>query len=453
MARAQGSFRQAWGYYWSRWSDSVAYSNVPHDINNDTAISAADPTDSISIPLVSADLNSRVHLDRAAQLGARNNQKFAFNAAGGLVTQCFFINSTGRTIIVTEIEELHSTAETAAGTATAVVTHDMAGQAPGAGTVVMTNTFNLKATANTVQAGTLLAVDALGRGNLGLQLAPGDRLSIAVGGTATITALAGVVLNVFTAAGAKELTYVYNVNANATIANQSFALANRDLVVTGVYMSWSAAATNGSAVTADITIETGTTAPAGGTTILAAAQSVKGAINTPVSVPLSATAANLILRAGNRLSVKMTGTLTALAGLVIVVTVGPIGGLAYIGESQATFTMNANASLAAAQGFFIADRDYEVVDASAVWATAATDAGGVTYDITIDKGVVAPGSTNSCLATTPSLKGTANTVSVPGINTSRRQRLMSQGDLLTFKTTGTLTALAGVTVTVALRPI
>lgn len=448
--RAPGNFQQAVRYYFSRWYDKTSLANVAHDINNATPLTWSDSTDTTSISAFEVDADSRVHLDSQAQLGMRQNARFYFNAAGGLVTQAFFV--ANRNMYVTGVEELHSTAETATGTATAVITHDLAGQAAGTGTVVMTNTFNLKATANTAQTGTLLAVDGLGRPSAGLLMAPGDRLSVLVGGTATITALAGVVLTVFERPGGKELDYVYNMQANASLATQSFALANRDLIITGVYMSWGTAATNGGAVTLDVGIDTGTTAPGSGTTILAAAQSVKGAANTPISVPLTATAANLKMVAGNRLSVKYTGTLTALAGVVVTVTATSVGGSVYIGEQQATFTLLANGSLAAAQGFFIADRDYEVVDASAVWSTAGSDAGAVAGDITIDKGVAAPGSGASCLAGTASLKAAANTVVIPGVNTSRRQRLMSQGDLLTFKTTGTLTALAGVTVTVSLQP-
>ena len=449
MGRSSGNFRQAWGYLFSRWGDPSAYADTLHDINNSVALSWADAADTTSIPAFTVDSDSLVHVNSAAVYGARQSANFFLNTAGAMVSQSFFV--APRAMAITAIEELHSTAETAAGTATAVITHDLAGQAPGTGTVVMTNSFNLKATANTVQSGTLLAVNAaLGTPAAGIVLAAGDRLSILIGGTATITALAGVVITLFSRPGFKELDYTYN-NATATIATQSFGLANRDLEVTSVWMTWSTAGTDAGAVTADVTIESGTTAPGSGTSCLAAAQSVKLAANTPVLVPLSATASHLLLRAGYRMSVKMTGTLTALAGLIVTVSTGPVGAFVYIGEVRAAFNLLANASQGT-QGFWIADRDYEVVDFSAVASTAGTDGGAVTIDCTIDKGVVAPGAGSSCLAGTGNLKSAANTVLTPGVNTQRRQRLMSQGDLLSVKTSGTLTALAGVTATVSLQP-
>jgi hypothetical protein len=450
MSRPQGNFTSAVRYYFARWFDPSA-NNVQYNLDNDKSIAFADPTDTFSIDAIKADADSRVQVDRQAMLGDRESAPFYFNAAGGLVTQCFFINSATHNVVITGIEELHATAETAAGTATLVVTHDTSGQAPGAGTVVMTNTFNLKATANTVQSATLLGVTWNGKANNSLILAPGDRLSIKVGGTATITALAGVTLNLVFAPGFKELIYTYAMNAHASIATQSFGIANRDLVATSCWMTWSTAGTDSGTVTLAVTADSSTTAPGAGTSILAAAQSVKLTANTPVQVPLSATAANLLLRAGTRVSVLTAGTLTALAGVVVSVAFGPVGALAYVGENQATFTLNANASLAT-QGFFIADRDYEVLDFSAVWSTAGTDSGAVTIDCTIDKGAVAPGAGTSCLAGTVNVKTTANTTSFPGVTTTRHNRLLSQGDLLSLKFTGTLTALAGVTATVTLAP-
>ena len=121
----------------------------------------------------------------------------------------------------------------------------------------MTNSFNLKGTANTTQYASLLGYTWNGKPNASLILAPGDRLTLLVGGTATITALAGVVLTVFVAPGFKELIYTYNMQANGSIATQSFGLLNRDAVVESVWMTWSAAATNAGTVTAAVTIDRG----------------------------------------------------------------------------------------------------------------------------------------------------------------------------------------------------
>jgi hypothetical protein len=443
---ANGNFTAAMRYMFARWYDPSS-NYVVAAMDNEKDLQWADATNSYAILALRGDLDGRVQLDRGATNGAREAQQFYFAAAGGLVTQAFFINATNHNMVITGVEEIHSTAETASGTATAVVTHDTSGEAPGTGTAVMTNTFNLKGTANTVQSGTLLSTTQLGTSNLNLVLAPGDRLSVLVGGTATITALAGVVLTVFSAPGFKELLYTYNMQANGSIATQTFGGLNRDGVVQSVWMTWSAAGTDSGTVTADCTIDA-SGVPGGGTSVLAAAQSVKMTANTPVNVPLSATAASLLGRAGNHLSVKVTGTLTALAGLVVTVSVGPVGGFHYMGEAQATFTLKANGSLAT-QGFFLADRDYEVLEVSTIYSTNAGAAD--TLDIFIDKGVVAPGGGASCLTSTISLNGSANTTIFTAANAARHLRLLSQGDLMTAKSAAFGTT-AGLTVTVSLAP-
>ena len=452
MARPQGNKLQAEEYYLGRWYDpSIA--NVLHDFDNSKDITFADAADNFSIFALQGDADARIQLDRGATMGARQQIPFYFNAApalGGLGAQHFFVNCTTHNIIVTGISEIHATAENAAGTSTAVITHDLSGQAPGAGTVLMTNTFNLKATANTVQTATLLAVDGLGRPNTNLILKPGDRLSVLVGGSATPSALAGCLITVSVAPGTKESLALYNMLANGSIATQGIFLANRDLVATSVWMVWSTAGTNGGTVTADLTLEntnSGTPAVGSGTSILAAAQSVKLTANVPVQVALSGTAANLLLRAGYRLSLKMTGTLTALAGLVVGVAMGPSGGPAgCVGEVDVTFQLNANGSQAT-QGFWIADQDYEVADGSLVAGTASTSG---TVNITIDKGVTAPGGGTAAFSATMST-ATANTVQVGTLSVSRRNRLISAGDKVSVLLAGTLGSGAGYVVALTLK--
>lgn len=419
-----------------------------HDLKNNTQFTAADATDTISIPLLVADSDSLAQFNQQVLPGARNTMQFNLNANASLATQSFYV--AARPLTITGIQYIHSAAGNDAGAVTAQVFHDKGTQAPGTGTVVMTNTFNCKGTANTVQNATLLSVDGNGDPVAGVVLAVGDRLSIVF--TGVLTTLAGVVLTAVAAPGNKSEDAIYNMLANGSLATQSFFLANRDLQIASVQMFWSTAGTDAGAVTIDVTKDTGTQAPGAGTSVLSAAVSAKTAANTVNAVTLSATVANLLLAAGNRLSVKFTGTLTALAGVVVVVNVQSTSFSGYIGQAEATFTIAANGSQAT-QGFFIADRDYEVVDFSEVHSTAGTDGGAVTLDCTIDKGVVAPGAGSSCLAATVNLKGTANTVAIPGVNTSRRQRLMSKGDVLSVKYTGTLTALVGVTATASVRPV
>ena len=89
-------------------------------------------------------------------------------------TPIFIANTAYQVIAVSEV---HSVA--AGGTSTLQLTKDTGTTAPGAGTDLLTNNtnagFNLNATANTVQNGTLTATTA------SLQLAAGDRLSLDFG--------------------------------------------------------------------------------------------------------------------------------------------------------------------------------------------------------------------------------------------------------------------------------
>jgi len=421
-----------------------------HDMDNNFPISFADSTDTTSVHALSVDTSNRVRLDRQNFLGAREPISFYLNAAGALTTQCIFIAT--RPMVITAIEELHSTAETAAGTCTLAVFKDTGTVVPGGGATTMVGTINLKGTANTLATATLLSVDSYGQPNAGITLAAGDRLSIVVGGTATVTALAGVSLTVWVAPGLKEVPAIFQMKANAGLVTQGFFQANTDLVITAApYVVWSTAGTDSGTVTVDIFHDSSTNAPGAGSSILAAALSVKTTSNTVSQPALTATTSRLTLRAGDRLSVKFTGTTTSLAGMVIVVPMACTNANGYAQQVEATFALNANASLGT-QGFFIADRPYEVMDVSAIWSAAGTDGGTVTYDVTIDKGVVAPGAGSSVLSAAVSAKTTANTSSIATLNASRRNRLLSVGDLLSFKPSGTLTSLAGMQLTVSLLP-
>ena len=79
----------------------------------------------------------------------------------------------------------------------------------------------------------------------------------------------------------------------------------------------SALGTDGGAVTLSVSKDTGTAAPGAGTGLLTATFDLKAAINTVQVGSLSATEADLILAAGDRLSVVYGGTLTAVAGVVV----------------------------------------------------------------------------------------------------------------------------------------
>lgn len=427
--------------YKSRFGLSVP-AIVDHDFDNGAILSWSDSADLTSLEAMQIDSDGRVRLDQAAQLGGREELVFNLSANGSLGTQTFFI--ADRAMVITAISEVHSTLGTDSGAVTMQVSHETGVQAPGTGTVVQSNSFNLKGTINTVQNATLNGPTKIGGQDPSLILAAGDRLSVVF--TGTLTALAGVVVTLSAAPGFKEQVADYMMNANASLATQSFWVANRAFTVTGVQMIWSAAGTDAGTVTIDVQKDTGTTAPGSGTSVLTAAVSAKTTANTVNTVGLTATAATLQMAAGDRLSVVFTGTLTALAGVVVLVYLAPV-----YNRVELNFTMLANGSQAS-QAFYTADRDYEVLELSEVHSTAGTDGGTVTLDCTIDRLTTAPAGGTSCLAGTANLKGSANTVQIPGVATLLKNRTLNKGDRLSVKYTGTLTSLAGVTVVVSLAP-
>lgn len=123
---------------------------------------------------------------------------------------------------------------------------------------------------------------------------------------------------------------------------------------------------------------------------------------------------------------------------------------------QVTFAMLANADLAD-QCFFIANRPYQIIGMRQVHSVAGSDPGSVNLQVTKDTGTNAPGAGTDLLTNNSNagfnLKGTANTVQVGTLTTTAAALKLAPGDRLSVDFAGTLTALAGVVVTVELRPI
>lgn len=103
----------------------------------------------------------------------------------------------------------------------------------------------------------------------------------------------------------------------ATDASRNVFIADAAYLVTAVREVHGVASTSGT-----VTIEklTGTTAAGSGTAMLTSTISLAGTANTVVSGTLSATEATLTLAAGDRIGGVLAGTLTNLAGCVIVIT-------------------------------------------------------------------------------------------------------------------------------------
>jgi hypothetical protein len=107
--------------------------------------------------------------------------------------------------------------------------------------------------------------------------------------------------------------------------------------------------------------------------------------------------------------------------------------------------------------FFIADRTYEILSAVERHEVAGSSGSAVTLTVEKVPSGTAPGSGTVVLASTFDLKGTANTnqeaVVLQTYSGSVPVRRLSRGDALTLKTSGTLTAVDGVCVSVLLRSI
>jgi hypothetical protein len=117
---------------------------------------------------------------------------------------------------------------------------------------------------------------------------------------------------------------------------------------------------------------------------------------------------------------------------------------------EVSFGMKANGSLST-QAFFLANADYEVTAISEVHSTAGSDSGAVTISVSKDSGTSAPGAGTGLLSAAFNAKGTANTVQDGALSATESDLVLAPGDRLSVVFAGTLTALAGVLVTVSLQ--
>ncbi len=112
---------------------------------------------------------------------------YYFTGTPAATNQVFFLAT--RALKIVAMSCVFSTA--AGGASTLTVTKDTSTNAPGAGTAVQTGSFNLNATANTVQTATLAALATI-------TMAAGDRLAVVFANA--IQATAGLVISVQLAA-------------------------------------------------------------------------------------------------------------------------------------------------------------------------------------------------------------------------------------------------------------
>jgi len=381
-----------------------------------------------------------IRVGEAAIKPARKTVTFRMLANGSLVDQPFFI--ADREYYVHAIREVHSVA--CAVASTTVQVRKLRGTvAITAGDALLSTAFAVDATANTVQEGTLVTNDET------LTLKENDVL--AVDFTGTLTSLAGVVITIvlspaFTSANAR-----YVMSTTGAQADQCFYIATRPMKVVGAKCYYTVVGGSGAVV--QITKDTSTDAPGVGTNLLTNTSGtgfdLTAAIKTVQEGALSVTPAELLLAAGDRLSVDFAGTLTGLAGLVIEVELDPV-----FDRLEITWDMLANGSLAD-QAFWIADRDYKILDMAQVHSVAGAG-GAANAQITVDRATDAPGAgTNTMTNDTNAgfeVDATANTVQYATL-VNARGILIQKGNRLAIDFAGTLTSLAGMVVTIALEPI
>jgi hypothetical protein len=420
-----------------------AYSN-----NYVRKYASADGQNDIEAMRVDADDQLRIGGEGINPMRATINFPLATN--GSLTTQCFFI--APYVMEITGISCVYATADGA--TNTGWVTHETGTVAPGSGNTVQIGTFNLNTTVNTVQNATLPAKfpTAGTEANYAdkLILAKGDRLSFTF--KSAVTSLAGLVVTVYANPGGKGFIVPYVMNKNGDLADQTFFVANRDFVVTAAYYVHSTKGT-GSADYVQLVKDTGTNAPGAGTDLLTnntnSGFSTTAAVNTVQTGTLSATAANLRLAPGDRLSVDYATAVTSLAGVVLIVVLR-----ATDKRKEVTYTMASTANQNVNTAFFVADRDYEIIAASEIHSVAhgATNK----LQLTRDTGTNPPGDGTDLLSNNTNagfdLNGTANTVQTATFVDTRYNFLMA-GDRLSVDPSATSgSTLAGLTVTVSLVP-
>lgn len=425
------ALRRVWAYHYFG-EDPSTITNNPICLNSGTFsgqfANGCSADNQYGIPMVGVDGINQVVFPTLRTVTYNET----LNASIG--TTPFFIADQAYTVL--GVNYVAKTAGSSTGTVT--ITKDTSTAVPGAGTPLLTSTIAVNTTANTVTAGTLISNPAT------LTLAAGDRLTALFAGT--LTTLAGVVITVqlLPAAAVEGVSCFWR--ANGDVKTQSFFTANRDMVITGVRAVYGTAFAG--AVTINVMKDTGTTAAGGGTSVLSAVMAGDGTINTVLTPALTGTASVLSMVAGDRLSLKFSATTTG-ALLCVSVTFQPLSA-----RKEVNWQLTLNAQQQVAQCFFVADRYYEVVDASCVFDVAA--GGAATLGVTIDKGTTVPGGGNVVQTDGTNagfdMNATARTVQYM-TPASLHLRLMSPGDRLGLVVVGAAQSISLSEITVSLRPV
>lgn len=443
--------------------------NMDHSLGNsypETWLDNVSPGVGNEQPMNEFDSDNQFRFGGAVRTPVKESVTCHLYPNANMVTQTFFVNPTNRALRITGINAIFTTAGSVAG-ASAYISHECTPlgattqQAPGTGPNVMGtgNTFNLHGTAATLQAGAgpnnglgvyyhlesrsiSVAAPTPGTGLIVLQ--PGDSLSIVFAGT--LTTLVGLTITLFLEPGSKYHFVSYYAAAAASSATLSLMTAMRPRTLLFGAMLVATPETATGTLTLNLTKDASGTVPGAGTAI-ATALSLKGTANTYTQFVLSSTAANLSFNSTDSVAVLQAGsaTPTAIAGVCVT--------LAFSGnQDEVQIDYNSqNSTVGTNEEFWIADRDYQVLDIAGKWSH--TSASG-TVGLTADTGTQTP-STGQVVQTDNTNAGflTSGTINVPVFGTlaATNKLFLRAGDRLGLVNAGTLTSLAGVQISARLR--
>lgn len=155
-----------------------------------------------------------------------------------------------------------------------------------------------------------------------------------------------------------------------------------------------------------------------------------------------------------------TPAASAVAGDIYVNTSGELlvhNGTSYVAPARRVVSVALPLNGDAVDQFvFIADGAYVVERVDYIHATAGTDAGSVNLQVKKCTGTQAPDAGTNLLTNNSSAgfncKGTASTVQNGTLTGTTATKTLAAGNRLALDFTGTTTALAGVAVTITLRP-
>ncbi len=230
---------------------------------------------------------------------------------------------------------------------------------------------------------------------------------------------------------------------NGDIVTKAFHVFNYAARIRAIYQIHETAGNHASAVTLNVTKDSSGVAPGAGITVQSGTFNLKGTAKTLQTATLATNPATLECAAGDRLSVKLTGTATTAAAVCIVVWVQYYK----LVQEFSLYVAAGNAD----QAFFIANRPYTVLGARYAHATAEATEPLMRLQLTQDTSTNAPGAGTDLLTnnTNAGFSGIA-TINVPQVGTFASNPALATGDRLSIDYSHTATELANILVTVAI---